>query len=122
MGPTLAATPGVKGHRPAGGTRAGQDVPHGVAVLNVDRGAVHSSTSESLQAANRKSPDSKTRRMQRAFAAHLRHVGKTYPREKFRRVVLTIDNAPWHRGPLINEALAENPQLGLYRLPSYSPK
>jgi transposase len=36
-------------------------------------------------------------------------------------VVLTIDNAPWHRGPLINEALRENPHLSFYRLPSYSP-
>src|SRR5215813_1700500 len=122
MVPTLAATPGVKGHRPVVGTSDCKDVLYVFAVLNLVSGAVHSSTSESLQAANRKSPDSKTRRMQRAFAAHLRHVGKTYPREKFRRVVLTIDNAPWHRGPLINEALAENPQLGLYRLPSYSPK
>jgi transposase len=37
-------------------------------------------------------------------------------------VVLTIDNAPWHRGPLIGEALKENPRLELYRLPSYSPR
>ncbi|MGL4550470.1 MAG: transposase [Gemmataceae bacterium] len=36
--------------------------------------------------------------------------------------MLTIDNAPWHRGPLIQEASAENPQLEFYRLPSYSPQ
>jgi transposase len=36
-------------------------------------------------------------------------------------VVLTIDNAPWHRGKEITEALAEYPQLEFYRLPSYSP-
>jgi transposase len=37
-------------------------------------------------------------------------------------VVLTIDNAPWHRGPLVAEALKENPHLESYRLPSYSPR
>ena len=60
--------------------------------------------------------------MQRAFAGHLRHVGELCPKGEFKRVVLTIDNAPWHRGPLIDEALAENPHLELYRLPSYSPQ
>ena len=75
-----------------------------------------------LQAANRKKTDSKTRRMQHAFADHLRHVGRMYPAERFERVVLTIDNAPWHRGPLIAAALAEFPQLEFYRLPSYTPQ
>ncbi len=121
MVPTLAATLGVKGHRPVVGTRDCKDVLYVFGVLNLITGAVHANTLESLQRANRKSQDGKTRRMQRAFASHLRHVGKVYPREEHKRVVLTIDNAPWHRGPLIDEALAENPQLELYRLPSYSP-
>jgi transposase len=121
MVPTLAASLGVKGHRPVVGTRDGKDVLYVFGVLNLVTGAVHANTLESLQKANRKSQDSKTRRMQRAFAAHLRHVGAVYPKGKHKRVVLTIDNAPWHRGPLINEALAEVPHLELYRLPSYSP-
>jgi transposase len=37
-------------------------------------------------------------------------------------VVLLIDNAPWHRGRLIDEALAENPHLQFKRLPAYSPQ
>jgi transposase len=122
MVPTLAATLGVKGHRPVVGTRDGKDVLYVFAVLNLLSGAVHSTTLESLQAANRKSEDSKTRRMQRAFADHLRHVGRKYPKAEFQRVVLTIDNAPWHRGPLIDEALRENPHLEFYRMPSYSPQ
>jgi transposase len=122
MVPTLAATLGVKGHRPVVGTRDCKDVLYVFAVLNLLCGAVHSNTLESLQAANRKSTDSKTRRMQRAFADHLRHVGRMYPKAEFKRVVLTIDNAPWHRGPLIDEALAENPHLEFYRMPSYSPQ
>jgi transposase len=122
MVPTLAATLGVKGHRPQVGTRDCKDVLYVFAVLNLVSGALHTNTLESLQAANRKSGESKNRRMQRAFAAHLRHVGGAYPREKYGRVVLTIDNAPWHRGKPVDEALADNPHLEFYRLPSYSPK
>src|SRR5271166_102304 len=93
MVPTLQATLGVKGHRPTVGTRDCKDVLYVFAVLNLLSGALHTNTLESLQAANRKSEESKTRRMQRAFAAHLRHIGRMYPQERFSRVVLTIDNA-----------------------------
>jgi hypothetical protein len=122
MVPTLQATLGVKGHRPVVGTRDCKDVLYVFSVLNLISGAVHANTLESLQKDNRKSADSKTRRMQRAFAGHLRHVGRVYPEGQNKRVVLTIDNAPWHRGPLIDQALRENPHLELYRLPSYSPQ
>jgi len=122
MVPTLAATLGVKGHRPVVGTRDCKDVLYVFAVLNLISGAVHANTLESLQKENRQKKDSKTRRMQRAFAEHLRHVGRMYPKEPFKRVVLTIDNAPWHRGPLIDEALRECSHLELYRMPSYSPQ
>jgi transposase len=122
MVPTLAATLGVKGHRPVVGTRDCKDVLYVFGVLNLVTGAVHANTLESLQAANRKKKESKTRRMQRAFADHLRHVGRVYPKDKHKHVVLTIDNAPWHRGPLIDAALRENPHLEFYRMPSYSPQ
>lgn len=36
-------------------------------------------------------------------------------------MVLLIDNAPWHRGKPIDEALAENPHREFKRLPRYSP-
>lgn len=122
MVPTLAATLGVKGHRPVVGTRDGKDVLYVFAVRNLITGAVHANTLESLQKDNRKKEASKTRRMQRAFADHLRHVGRVYPATHFKRVVLTIDNAPWHRGPTIAAAMAENPHLEFYRMPSYSPQ
>jgi hypothetical protein len=122
MVPTLQATLGVKGHRPIVGTRDCKDVLYVFAVMNLISGVLHTNTLESLQAANRKSEQSKTKRMQRAFADHLRHVGRMYPRECFSRVVLLIDNAPWHRGKPIDEALAENPHLEFKRLPSYSPQ
>ena len=51
--------------------------------------------------------------MQEAFADHLRHVGRVYPADEHKRVVLMIDNAPWHRGKPIDEALAEQPAPGV---------
>jgi transposase len=122
MVPTLQTTLGVKGHRPVVGRRDGKDVLYVFAVMNLISGALHRNTLESLQAANRKGGVSKTRRMQQAFADPLRHVGRLYPRQKFGRVVLLIDNAPWHRGELINQALADNPHLEFKRLPSSSPQ
>src|SRR5947208_11105081 len=37
--------------------------------------------------------------------------GRMYPQEEHKRVVLTIDNAPWHRGGPVKEALKEKPHL-----------
>ena len=122
MVPTLQVTLGVKGHRPMVGTRDCKDVLYVFAVMNLISGVIHANTLESLQAANRKSKEGKTRRMQRAFADHLRHVGRVYPRGRFGRVELLTDNAPWHRDKPIDEALAENPHLEFKRLPSYSPQ
>jgi transposase len=122
MVPTLTAALGVKGHRPTVGTRDCKDLLYVFAVVNVITAALHCNTLESPARAKQKTGKSKTRRMQEAFSFHLRHVGKVYPAAEHKRVVLIIDNAPWHRGQLINEAMAENPHLEFYRLPSYSPQ
>lgn len=122
MVPTLTATLGVKGHRPVVGTRDDKGLLYVFAVVNLATAAVHANTLESPARAKRKTGKSKTRRMQEAFAAHLRHVGRAYPPEKHPRVVLVIDNAPWHRGKAVDQALADNPHLEFYRLPSYSPQ
>jgi transposase len=61
------------------------------------------------------------RRLQAAFAAHLRDVARAYPARRHLRVVVVIGNAPWHRGAPIRQVLAEPPHLTLYRLPSSSP-
>ena len=122
MVPTLAATLGVKGHRPTVGTRDCKDLLYVLAVVNLVTAAVHANTLESPKDAKKRTGRSKTRRLQEAFAAHLRHVGRVYPRARHPRVVLVIDNAPWHRGRPIDDVLAEHPHLELYRLPSYSPK
>lgn len=122
MVPTLCAALGVKGHRPTVGTRDCKDLLYVLGVVNLVTAAVHSNTLESPKDAKKKTGLSKTRRMQEAFAGHLRHIGRIYPREKYPRVVLVIDNAPWHRGKPVDEAMAGNPHLEFKRLPSYSPQ
>ena len=122
MVPTLAATLGVKGHRPLVGTRDNKDLLYVFAVVNLVSAAIHANTWESPQNATKRTGQSKTRRMQEAFAAHLRHVGRVYSPQRYARIVLLIDNAPWHRGAAIEAALRENPHLEFKRLPSYSPQ
>jgi transposase len=122
MVPTLTATLGVKGHRPVVGTWDCKDLLYVFAVVNLVTAAVHANTLESPKDAKKKTGKSKTRRMQEAFAAHLRHVARIYPADRRKRVVLVIDNAPWHRGKPIDEALRDNPHLEFKRLPSYSPQ
>lgn len=92
------------------------------AVVNLVSAAVHANTPESPKNAKKKAGLSETRRMQEAFADHPRHVGRMYPGEKRGRVVILIDNAPWHRGKPIGCAMRDNPHLEFRRLPSYSPQ
>ena len=122
MVPTLTATLGVKGHRPVVGTWDCKDLLYVFAAVNLVTAAVHANTLESPKDAKKRTGKSKTRRMQEAFAAHLRHIARTYPADRHKRVVLIIDNAPWHRGKPIDEALADHPHLEFKRLPSYSPQ
>jgi hypothetical protein len=121
MVPTLQATLGVKGHRPVVGTRDCKDLLYLFCVVNLLNGALHANTLPCPKDAKKKTGKSKNRRLQESFAQHLRHVGRMYPAKTHKEVVLLIDNAPWHAGKVVDEALAENPQLRLKRLPSYSP-
>ena len=121
MVPTLAATLGVKGHRPTAGTRDCKDVLYVFAVVNLLNAAVPSNTLESPKDIKKQTGKSKTRLLQEAFADHLRHVGRVYPAQRYAEVVLLIDNAPWHAGKPVTAALAANPHLRFKRLPSYSP-
>jgi transposase len=122
MVPTLGPTLGVKGRRPAVGTRDCKDLLYVLAVVNVVTGVPHANTLESPARSKARTGKSKVRRMQEAFAAHLRHVARRYPADRHPRVVLVLDNAPWRRGRPIDEVLAEHPHLEFYRLPSYSPQ
>ena len=91
------------------------------AVVNPVTAAVHANTLECPKDAKRKTGESKNGRLTEAIAAHLRHVGRVYPKEQYRRVVLIIDNAPWHAGKAVDDALRDNPHLEFKRLPAYSP-
>ena len=118
----MTATLGLKGRRPEVGTWDNKGLLYVLAVINVVTAAVHANTLGSPRDAKRKTGRSKTRRLQEAFAAHLRHVGRVYPRGQYRRVVLVIDNAPWHVGQPVDDALRDHPHLEFYRLPPYSPQ
>ena len=120
--PTRSRTVGVKGHRPVGGTGDGTPLLSVFAVRNVVTAAVHTTTLDSPADVKRRTGTGKTRRFQGAFADHLRHIGRLYPRGKHLRVVLSIDNAPGHGGEAVTQALADNPPLERYRLPSDSPQ
>ena len=69
-----------------------------------------------------KTGHSKQQRLQTAFVAHLGDIARAYPASRYPEVVITIDNAPWHRGAGVVQVLEAHPQLRLYRLPSYSPQ
>jgi DDE superfamily endonuclease len=122
MVPTLVRTLGLKGERPVVGTRDDKDLFYVFASLDLVTGRLvrHGVVSERRQ--RRREGTHKTRRLQHAFARHLDAVARAYPAERHARVVLTIDNAPWHAGEPVKAALARHPHLELYRLPSYSPQ
>jgi transposase len=122
MVPTLCSTPGVEGHRPTVGTRGCKDLLYVLAVVNVATGVLHANTLESPARAKQRTGKSKTRRMQEAFASHLRHIARPYPAERHERAVLIIDDAPWHRGGPIDDALGDHPHLESCRLPRYRPQ
>jgi transposase len=122
MVPTLTATLGLKGQRPEVGTWDNKGLLYVLAVVNLVTAAVHANTLECPRDAKRKTGKSKNRRLTEAFAAHLRHVGRVYPRDEYPRVVLVIDNAPWHAGTPVDDALRDNPHLEFKRLPPYSPQ
>ena len=113
MVPTLTATLGVKGHRPAVGTWDCKHLLYVFAVVNLVTAAVHANTLESPKDAKKKTGKSKTRRMQEAFGVHLRHIARVYPADRHKRVVLLIDNAPWHRGKPIDAAMRRQPAPGV---------
>ncbi len=119
--PTLRATLGVKGHRPRVGTWDDKDQVYCFAALNLVSGRLTTRLLDSPARVKAVTGRSKVRRLQAAFAAHLRDLARAYPAARHPRVVVVIDNAAWHRGAPIREVLAEHPHLVLYRLPSYSP-
>jgi hypothetical protein len=120
--PTLHATLGVKGYRPTVGTWDNKAQVYCFAALNLVTGRLTTRLLEQPARSKAKTGQSKQQRLQTAFAAHLRDIARVYPASKYAKVVITIDNAPWHRGAEVEHVLAAHPHLRLYRLPSYSPQ
>lgn len=119
--PTLRTTLGVKGCRPVVGTWDNKDVVYALAALNVVTGKLTSRLLDCPARLTAKTGTSKCWHLQAAFARHVRDLARAYPAAQYPRVVLIIDNAPWHQGALITEVLEEYPHLEFYRLPSYCP-
>jgi DDE superfamily endonuclease len=120
--PTLCRTLGVKGHRPQVGTWDNKDWVYWFAAVHVVSGQRTTRLVEQAKRRKGASRPSKTACLQRAFATHLRDIARAYPAARYPEVIVTIDNAPWHRGAAVTEVLAAHPHLRLYRLPSYSPQ
>jgi transposase len=123
MIPTLRTTLGLKGHRPIVGNLDCHEVVYLFGALNVVTGQLTTRIVERLRPpAKGPRATPKQRFLQAAFARHLRDIARAYPAARYPRVVLVIDNAPWHRGALITAVLTALPHLECYRLPSYSPQ
>ena len=123
MIPTLRTTLGLKGHRPIVGNLDCHDLVYVFGALNLVTGRLTTRLVERLRAHAKSKPIWRGQRsLQAGFARHLRAIARAYPAAHYPRVVLVIDNAPWHRGALVTQVLAAYPQLEFYRLPSYSPQ
>jgi hypothetical protein len=120
--PTLYIPLGVKGHRPTVGTWDNKNHVYSLAALNLVTGQLTTRLLEQPARSIATTGHSKQQRLQMAFVAHLRDIARAYPASAFPEVIITIDNAPWHRGTGVEEVLAAHPHLRLYRLPSYSPQ
>jgi hypothetical protein len=120
--PTLHTTLGVKGYRLMVGTWDNKDQVYCLAALNLGTGQLTTRLLEQPARSKSQTGHSKQQRLQGAFAAHLQDIARMYPATTSPEVVITIDNAPWHRGAWVEAMLAAHPHLRLYRLPSYSPQ
>ena len=120
--PTLHTTLGVKGYRPMVGTWDNKDQVYCLAALNLGTGQLTTRLLEQPARNKSQTGHSKQQRLQGAFAAHLQDIARRYPATTSPAVVITIDNAPWHRGARVEAIVAAHPHLRLYRLPSYSPQ
>ena len=103
------------------GTWDCKDLVYVLAAVNVVHGKLTTRMVECAARLRAKTGKSKCRYLQEAFVRHLRDLARVYPASTYPRVVIMIDNAPWHRGGLVTEVLQEFPHIEFYRLPSYCP-
>jgi hypothetical protein len=101
--PTLCTTLGVKGQRPLVGTWDNKDLVSCFAALNLVTGQLTTRLLDQSSHSKAKTGRRKQQRLQAAFAGHLRDIARAYPARTYAEVVITIDNAPWHRGAGVEE-------------------
>ena len=101
--PTLCPTLGVKGQRPRVGTWDNQDLVYCFAALTRVTGQVTTRLLDQPSHSKAKTGRRKQPRLQAAFAGHRRAIARAYPASTYAEVVITIDNAPWHRGAGVEE-------------------
>ncbi len=116
MVPRLCRTLGGKGSRPVVGAWGFMDHLYVFASVELVTSRLYTETVESRTGLLHRRGESKMQRLQWAFATHLRRLTGRYPADKCRRVIITIDNTFWHAGELVDEALADHPNLELKRI------
>jgi hypothetical protein len=108
--PTLRTTLGVQGHRPLVGPL---DCHASLSLF----GALNGVTGQLItRLVERPRPPTQGRRaprryLQEACVHPLRDIARAYPVAQSPRVVVVIDNAPWHKGAAITARLTASPQL-----------
>ena len=118
----MSTTLGVKGHRPLVGTWDNKDQVYCFAALTLVTGQLTTRLLAQPTRSKAKLGRSKPQRRPTAFVAHLQDRARLYPARVYPDVVITIENAPWHRGAGVEQVFAAHPHLHLYRLPGYSPQ
>jgi hypothetical protein len=86
------------------------------AALHVGTGQLTTRLREQPARSKAKTGQSQQQRLQVACAAHRRAIARASPASASPAVVIPIDNAPWHRGALMEQVLAAHPHLRLKRL------
>jgi hypothetical protein len=115
---TLASPQGVKGHRPVVGIRDYKDLLSLRAVIKVVTGVLHANNLGSAADAKWRIGQWATRRLQEAFAVHLRHLGRLDPAARYKRVVLVGCQrrhrpfTPNSSSGLVNESGIQSPHCG----------
>jgi len=104
------------------GTGENKELGYSFAALNVVTGQLTTRVLESPAKASARTGRSKTARLQQTFLAPLRDIARASPATLGKPVILTLDNAPWPQAQGLAPVLGAQPQLQLYRLPSYRPQ
>lgn len=107
---TLRTTLGLKGLRPVLGNLDCHEVLYVFGALNLVTVQLTTRVMEHPKTpAQGQKTAARRRRVQGTCARQLRDIARVYPAAPYPRVVLEIDDAPRHKGPLIAQVLKAGP-------------